>query len=335
MKLISIVLPVYNGEKYLAMSIESCLNQTYQNIELIIVNDCSTDGTLDIINRYSALDDRIRIIINKENKKLPASLNIGHKEAKGDYITWTSDDNFYELNALEILLEEILEKEADIAYSNFVLIDDTGEKIREVEFIGIENIIFGNFIGCCFLYRKEVFHRNRGYNENYFLVEDYDFWLRAVVHSRFCQTKKILYNYRKHDESLTNQIATDSTKKDIWKANINKMYNNFCFEILKDKNNGIATLLFKSLIYEKIDFEWLRKKDNEIHHFKKILKQNANFSNGEFIEKVFLKHTIEIMTKEQNFKNNFLRSVFIVKKYGKFMNKNDFKTLIKYSFFKL
>lgn len=334
MKLISIILPVYNGEKYLATSIESCLNQTHKNIELVIVNDCSTDATLDIVNRYAVNDDRIRIINNKENKKLPASLNIGHKEAKGNFITWTSDDNFYEINALEVLLNEILEKKADIVYSDFVLIDDEGNKVREIEFIGIENIIFGNFIGCCFLYKNEVYQRNKGYNEDFFLVEDYDFWLRAVSHSRYSQVKKTLYNYRKHGESLTSQIATNNKKKEIWKENINKMYANFCKTIVATDNGKISELFSKNLNYQKIDFEWLVDNDIEIQNFKRILRQNQNFLEGKLVEKVFLKKTIEIMTTDQNYKSNFSKSLFILKRYARFLDNNAIKTLIKYSFFK-
>jgi glycosyltransferase involved in cell wall biosynthesis len=334
MKLISIILPVYNGEKYLAESIESCLNQTHKNIELIIVNDCSTDATFDIINRYAVKDDRIKIINNKENKRLPASLNIGHYIAKGHYITWTSDDNFYEINALEVLLNEILEKKADIVYSDFVLIDDEGNKIREVEFLGIENIIFGNFVGCCFLYKKEVYKRNRGYNEAFFLVEDYDFWLRAVPHSRYSQIKKQLYNYRKHDQSLTNQITTNDKKNELWKENVNRMYENFCKTILSTDYDKISELLSKSLTHQKIDFEWFINNNVDIQNFKTKLLQNQNFVNGILTEKVFLKKTIEVMVSDQNYKSNFSKSIFIVKKYARFLDKNGFKTLIKYSFFK-
>jgi len=104
--LISIVLPVYNGEKYLAVAIDSFLNQTHSNFELIIVNDCSKDSSLAIVERYAARDARIKIINNRENKKLPASLNIGHQLAKGEYITRTSDDNIAKANFLECLLKE-------------------------------------------------------------------------------------------------------------------------------------------------------------------------------------------------------------------------------------
>ena len=78
---ISIVLPTYNGEKYLKQSIESILGQTYTDWELIVVNDCSTDSTQEIIDFYRKKDTRIRTIFNYTNQKLPESLNIGFREA--------------------------------------------------------------------------------------------------------------------------------------------------------------------------------------------------------------------------------------------------------------
>lgn len=332
--LVSIILPVYNGEKYLSQAIESCLNQTHNNIELIIVNDCSTDSTLTIANRYAEMDYRIRIINNKENKKLPASLNFGHNEAKGDYITWTSDDNIYELNALEVLLNEILDNKADIVYSNFALIDEKENKLREVELLGIENIIFGNFIGCCFLYKKEVYKRNNGFDEKLFLVEDYDFWLRAISHSYFSQIKKCLYRYRKHEQSLTNLIATNVEGSTLWLENVKKMYFNFCEKILETNDNEISKLLSKNLSHQKTAFDWIVKNNDEIIDFKEKLKQNVNFKNRAQVESVFLKKTIEFMTMEKDLIKNFSRSLFIIKNYTSHLNKNAMKTLIKYSFLK-
>lgn len=332
--LISIVLPVFNGEKYLAMSIESCLKQTHSNLELIIVNDCSTDKTLSIANYYAKKDLRIKIINNTVNKKLPASLNIGHEAALGNYITWTSDDNIYESNALKTLLLTLSKSKADIIYSDFVLIDDLGNKIRKVELLGIENIIFGNFIGCSFLYKKEVYERNKGYDENFFLVEDYDFWLRAILHSRYIQVKKNLYKYRKHEQSLTNEIATNEVKNQLWTENVKTMYANFCKTISGQNNEEIAELLSKKLTHKKIDFDWIIKNNDKIVNFKAKLQQNVNFLNGALMESVFLKKTIEIMVSDQNNKINFLKSLFIIKKYARVLDKNDVKTLIKYSFFK-
>ena len=88
---VSIVLPTYNGARYLKSSVESCLNQTHKNIELVIVDDCSTDETPDIVRSYN--DPRIRYVRNETNQRLPRSLNIGFALATGDYLTWTSDDN--------------------------------------------------------------------------------------------------------------------------------------------------------------------------------------------------------------------------------------------------
>ena len=83
-KRISIVLPTYNGEKVIKKSIESVLSQTYVNWELIIVNDCSTDNTLSVIESYEQSDSRIRVYNNTTNQKLPRSLNIGFSHATGD-----------------------------------------------------------------------------------------------------------------------------------------------------------------------------------------------------------------------------------------------------------
>ncbi|MFE3846685.1 glycosyltransferase family 2 protein [Flavobacterium sp. LB3P45] len=332
--LVSIILPVYNGEKFLAESIESCLNQSYQNIELIIVNDCSTDTTLEIANFYALKNDRITIINNSVNKKLPASLNIGHNKAKGDIITWTSDDNKYELNAVEVMLKNLLEKNADIVYCDIMIIDHKCEKVRDVEFPTIENIIFRNYIGSCFLYRKEVFERNKGYNENYFLAEDYDFWLRAIAHSRFYQLRKKLYNYRKHDTSLTHQIAFNDEKKQVWNENVVKMYDGFSKTFVKTDYLIISEFLAKSLNYQKIPFEWIIENESIIDQFKQKLSQNVNFQNKDVIEKIFLSKIIYLMTIDQGLKTNLSKSFYIVKKYGLFLDKKAIKTLIKYSFFK-
>ena len=101
---VSVVMPVYNGEKYLKQSIESVIQQSYKDWELIIVNDCSTDRSRDIMQSYVEVDSRIRIVDNSNNLKLPMSLNAGFREARGEYLTWTSDDNLYKVNALEELV---------------------------------------------------------------------------------------------------------------------------------------------------------------------------------------------------------------------------------------
>lgn len=332
--LVSIVLPVYNGEKYLSESIESCLNQTYQNLELVIVDDCSTDQTSVIAQKYASADCRVKIITNNGNKKLPASLNIGHKAAKGDFITWTSDDNYYEENALEELLKSLLENQVDIVYSNVLLVDYQGIKVREVKFLNFENIIFGNFVGSCFLYKREVYKRNNGYNEDLFLIEDYDFWLRAIIHSKFNHVCKTLYNYRKHVNSLTNQIYINDEHGKLFLRNIKKMYNKFCF-LISDKENVILSEFCTNVMtHQKIEFNWIIKNDVIIKMFKEELLLNPNFINRLLLERVFLNITIKIMINQKDTQSYFMKSLYILKKYFFYLDKNSIKTLIKYSFFK-
>ena len=106
-KLISVVLPVYNGAAHMAASIDSIINQTYTNWELIIVNDCSIDETLAVATKYAKTDSRIKVVSNEVNLKLPMTLNRGFDEANGDYYTWTSDDNMYKPNAFQKLVDEV------------------------------------------------------------------------------------------------------------------------------------------------------------------------------------------------------------------------------------
>lgn len=333
-RLVSIILPVYNGEKYISLSIESCLQQTHKNIELIVVNDCSTDSTLSIVNQYAEFDDRIKILNNTENKKLPASLNIGHREAKGDFITWTSDDNLYKLNAIEELLNALLKNNADVVYSNFCLIDNFGNIRKEVRLLEFENIIFGNVIGCCFLYKKEVFEKNKGYNESFFLVEDYDFWLRAILHSKYYKLDEFLYSYRTHEDSLSNQIAVFDDKKLLWQENISKMYYEFSKNFSEDHFEIFSELQTKILKYEKIPFDWIIKNHLYIIKFQENLYSNNFFLNKRAIGRAFLDKIIMLMVLDFNPRKIKMHCFFILRNYFYLLNKNDLKILIKYSFFK-
>lgn len=203
--LVSIILPTYNGEKYIRTSVESCLNQTHTNIELIIVNDCSKDNTLSIVEAYAQKDARIKIINNPINKKLPRSLNEGFKLASGSYYTWTSDDNYYSNDAIETMLNKLEQSGHDLIYADYKIIDDDGKFVAD-KHLGNINQSFIKWLGCgaCFLYKKEVHERNNGYDPSTFLIEDYDFFLRAYLNSGFeYLPQPDLYFYRHHESSLT------------------------------------------------------------------------------------------------------------------------------------
>ncbi len=124
---ISIILPSYNRSKYLSQTIDSCLAQTFANFELIIIDDCSADDSLIVANKYAKIDSRIHVISNEVNKKLPATLNIGFAYAKGQYLTWISDDNIYHKEALE-KMNSCLDNMNDIwlVYADYTVINSIG-----------------------------------------------------------------------------------------------------------------------------------------------------------------------------------------------------------------
>lgn len=223
--LISIILPVYNGEKFLYEAISSCLEQTYKNLELIIINDCSTDRSLVIAEAFAEKDDRVKVITNTRNQKLPASLNIGHAVAQGEYITWTSDDNLYHKNAVEWLLKSLKETNADVVYSNYLIINEAGDLVGVSHLKEIEYLLFHGVVGASFLYKKSVYHRNEKYNEDLFLVEDLDFWIRALKHSTFHKiTNPGFYYYRYHSNSLTTKIQNDPAVRAEFLNNLASVY---------------------------------------------------------------------------------------------------------------
>lgn len=204
--LVSIVLPTYNGAAYLATSIQSCLDQTYTNFELIIVDDNSSDSTPEIINSFAARDNRIKTIRNSPNQKLPRSLNNGFALAKGKYYTWTSDDNYYAPSALATMVE-VLESNPDhiLTYADYTIIDENGKITGTKSFGDVnESMVKWHGAGACFLYLAEVHHKLNGYDPSAFLIEDYDFFIRALTIGKFLYLNRTdLYFYRHHSQSLT------------------------------------------------------------------------------------------------------------------------------------
>ena len=202
----SIVLPVYNGEKYLNESIDSVVAQTYQNWELIIIDDCSSDSSPEIAKSYVAQDSRIYYYRNEQNMKLPKSLNRGFSLAEGDYLTWTSDDNRYLPEAIERMLFYIRNQNIDLVYAKCKVIDDSGNFIQysDVSSDTETGIWSWNCVGACFLYTKKVYEKIGKYDENLFLVEDYDYWLRVCSCFKAYGIDETLYVYRTHSQNLTN-----------------------------------------------------------------------------------------------------------------------------------
>ena len=243
-KKVSIVLPVYNGADYLAESIESVLNQTYANWELIVVNDCSTDNTLAIASNYAVRDARIKVFTNKRNLKLPGTLNAGFERATGEYYTWTSDDNKYKPDALRIMVE-CLEKIPDVVmvYANYTTIDANGNSVALTTKPDSRFIVAGNVVGACFLYRANAAKKVGEYDSNLFLAEDYDYWIRLYKVGKILHIADDLYFYRIHEKSLT-----ETKKKFVDEQTYKALEKNFSFAYTKSVEDNLCNEFFDHML---------------------------------------------------------------------------------------
>ena len=122
---ISIIVPIYNVEKYLRDCIESIINQTYTNIEIILVNDGSTDSSLEICKEYAEKNDKIKIV-NKKNGGLSDARNYGLEHATGKYIMFVDSDDYLALNSCEVLYNAIKDTEFEFVTANFAFTDSEG-----------------------------------------------------------------------------------------------------------------------------------------------------------------------------------------------------------------
>jgi glycosyltransferase involved in cell wall biosynthesis len=207
--LVSIVLPVSNGARYLRHSIESCLCQSYDTLELIVIDDGSTDSTPAIIEEYLKRDRRVQAVSHACCRGLPQALNSGFAIATGQFLTWTSDDNYYRSHAIARMLE-VLEGDpkAGLVYSDYSIVDSQGRFLEYCTVGEVRELLFGNQVGACsFLYRREVQEALGKYDEEMFLTEDYDFWLRASARFRMIPLHEDLYCYRVHENSLSARFS--------------------------------------------------------------------------------------------------------------------------------
>lgn len=214
---VSIVLPVYNGEKFIRKSIESCLIQTHRNLELIIVDDCSTDKTLEILQECGQKDPRIKIIRNNLNKRLPGALNIGFSHTTGELLTWTSDDNYFDPDALELLVRYLCTwQDVDFVYSAYRIIDERGFVEETINYLPPPwNLPYENTVGAYFLYRRSVYESVGDFDQEMEYLEDYDYWVRVYLKNLKMMRLHIpRYFYRHHAGSMTSHARQFS--KIIW-----------------------------------------------------------------------------------------------------------------------
>lgn len=219
---VSIVIPVYNAEKYLDECITSALEQTYDDIEIIAVNDGSKDRSLDVLKKYA---DKIKII-DKKNGGTPTALNAGIRVMTGEWFKWLSADDVLLKHAIASLIQETKklgpESKLTIFYSNYNLIDRSSNIVGKFIEPNYDNfstfeknvILLDNYYGngTTSLIHKSIFDQFGLFDEHIGFQEDYEFWLRCcLLHGcKMHLVPEILANYRVHEGQLTKKKVDES-----------------------------------------------------------------------------------------------------------------------------
>jgi glycosyltransferase involved in cell wall biosynthesis len=225
--IVSIVTPVYNSEKYIEDTIESVLKQTYPHWEMIIVNDCSTDNTRSIIEKYAKVDMRIHIINNTKNIGAALSRNVALETAKGRYIAFLDSDDVWFPEKLTVQIEFMEQKKLVLTYSSYIVIDQNGNYINRrntPKKITYASMLKSNHIGnLTGIYDSHFFGKVMFCSDGH---EDYILWLNLM--KKIGRTEGItqpLAAYR----ILPNSLSANKLKAIKWQWYIYRKYGHLTF----------------------------------------------------------------------------------------------------------
>jgi glycosyltransferase involved in cell wall biosynthesis len=179
-RLVSIVIPTYRGERYLAAAIESCLSQTYRSIEVIVVDDCSPTPDAAIAEKYAQQDTRVRVVRRSENGMISRALNSGYQVAQGEFHSRLAQDDLFREDAIERLVKTLQQHpQAGLAYADMMLIDGQGQVIQPMPTERPEKALFpANRVGLCVMWPASVYSKVGGFDPRFDLSEDFEFFLR-------------------------------------------------------------------------------------------------------------------------------------------------------------
>lgn len=205
---VSIVLPLYNGARYVRQALDSCLVQTHAALEVTVVDDASSDGGPAVVEEVAGSDPRVQLIRNERNFGVAETLNRGFGHSTGELLTWTSHDNLYAPNAIEQLVRHLCTwTDAGFVYSDCTAIDEEGRPGKPVRILPPSSLPVRNPVGACFMYRRAVYEAVGDYVTAKY-VEDYDYWIRIFEHGFAMDGCRVAgYYYRFHPGSLTTESS--------------------------------------------------------------------------------------------------------------------------------
>ena len=339
---ISIIIPVYNTEQYLGNSLKSLINQTFKDIEIICINDASTDNSLQILESFARQDNRI-VILNQKNSGVAAARNNGLYHATGKYIMFCDSDDFYEPNMCEVMLKTMLDNKLDIVKcSTNVFIEDKSN--RNINLIqnyqdGLNKTGIFSLNDCNnkLLFGHDIWNKifKKSIIDNYYILFPEKTWCedRAFIMKYLAVSGKAqiiadkLYNYRLSNNSLCENLENNNIKNFydsvLVMKDVKEFYNKYNL-LEKNKDFFINKINFSITVYYK-SFDNLHKKDFVEKHKKLI----DDIKLDEIILQKYpiiaalnnkgVKYTMNLLENKDNV--NVLQNLFSLK------NKNKHKVL--------
>lgn len=323
--LISIAMATYNGEKFLKPQLDSILNQSYKNIELIICDDCSVDNTKEIIKEYANRDVRIKYFFNETNLGFIKNFQKAISLSNGDYIALSDQDDIWELNKLERLLKNIGKN--DFICSNSLLINEKGDSqnitmkdscnyhwIPNSKDILFKRILFTNIVQGSTMLAKSDFLKTCAPVPPEIEYHDYWFALNACAKNGFAYLDECTIKYRQHTKNITTNYKKcfkDELKKNDFSQD---KYKTLC------EFNQKYVLKYKTLL-EKIDFNEKQKK-----FIKKAIRYQNELNDKSLYTFFFFVHNCKYMYLDINPFRNLLRIAkrFIGLLYWKIFERKKF-----------
>jgi len=287
---ISVLMSVYNGEKFLKEAIDSVVNQTFRDFEFIIIDDASTDSSANIIKSYQ--DDRIFYFGNEKNLGLTKSLNKALAFAKGEFIARIDYDDICYQDRFEKQMKYIDEhKDCKILFSDITKIDDSGNaipsysRIRSSEDIYYLMHFINPVIHPTVLIKKELLIDAGGFNEEYQYAQDYELWSRLIYNFKFYKINKPLLYYRESSKQISKNKLSEQNRfaERVFVKNI--------------KNLGFDDYQLDDILYFhqyafQDEYKFITK--NHLNIFreinKKIIEKAPSFLNKQILEKTALIH---------------------------------------------
>ncbi len=343
---VSVIMPIYNTEKYLVQSLESVINQTLKEIEIVCVNDGSTDSSLEILSKYQEQEKRIKII-NKKNTGYGDSMNEGIREAKGEYVGIVEPDDFVEITMFEKLYNVAKRKNINIVKSNYIEFDETSEKFiqicPEAKFYNkklskndsrIFKAVMNTWTGIykkSFLIENQIWH-NTSPGASF---QDTGFWFQTVAlansvwfvnkafyHHRMDNPNSSINNTKKvycvcdEFKFIENKLKEKNVFNELQQIFLLEKFNCYIysfFRIAQESRKKFLQDIEKEFENVNIDFAKEYFAENKLKEFKKFI-ENPNGFFEEYKSKTYQNYLDKTLALEG--KNKLSRIITRIKRYG-------------------